>query len=140
MFFVCVCPNGTPRFLAEGDEVRLGGTELGSDIARVGRIIQVYPRIEDGRVLADAEVEGLGRFFVGERVQIWIASGERRAFVVPDAYLLTRYGVDYVKLEQEDGTVLEVPVQRGASAPVPDLSDAVEILSGLRAGDVLVRP
>ena len=29
----------------------------------------VYPQIEDGRVVADATVEGLGEYFVGDRLQ-----------------------------------------------------------------------
>jgi hypothetical protein len=33
-----------------------------------------------------------------------------------------------------------VPVQRGRELPRPDMPDALEILSGLKSGDVLVRP
>jgi len=33
-----------------------------------------------------------------------------------------------------------VPVQRGREQPRPDMTDALEILSGLKSGDVLVRP
>jgi hypothetical protein len=36
--------------------------------------------------------------------------------------------------------VIDVPVQRGRALPRPDMPDALEILSGLKAGDVLVRP
>jgi hypothetical protein len=32
-----------------------------------------------------------------------------------------------------------VPVQRGRDLPRPDIHDGLEILSGLKAGDVLVR-
>jgi hypothetical protein len=37
-------------------------------------------------------------------------------------------------------TVIDVPVQRGRQLPRPDMPDALEILSGLKPGDVLVRP
>jgi hypothetical protein len=33
-----------------------------------------------------------------------------------------------------------VPVQRGRVLPRPDMPDALEILSGLNSGDVLVQP
>ena len=36
--------------------------------------------------------------------------------------------------------MIDVPVQRGRQLPRPDMPDALEILSGLKAGDVLVRP
>ena len=36
--------------------------------------------------------------------------------------------------------VIDVPVQRGRELPRPDMPDALEILSGLNNGDVLVRP
>ena len=39
-----------------------------------------------------------------------------------------------------DGTVIGVPVQRGRDMPRPDMPDGLEILSGLAAGDELVRP
>ena len=36
--------------------------------------------------------------------------------------------------------MIDVPVQRGQPHPTPDMPDGIEILSGLRAGDVLVGP
>ena len=63
-----------------------------------GRITQVYPEIEDGRVVADAEVAGLGDYFVGERVLVWISAGKRNAIVVPRDFVFTRFGLDYVRL------------------------------------------
>jgi hypothetical protein len=60
--------------------------------------------------------------------------------VVPGSYIITRFGIDYVRLRNEAGAVIDVPVQRGRELPRPDMTDALEILSGLKAGDVLVRP
>lgn len=126
-------PERHARFLKAGDPVRLEGG------AREGRIRLVYPQIEDGRVVADAEVPGLGDYFVGERVRVWVSGGERITHVVPSGYLATRFGIDYARIKRGDG-VADVPVQRGGPRPRPDMADGIEILSGLNDGDVLVRP
>jgi hypothetical protein len=99
----------------------------------------VYPQIEDGRVIADATVENLGEYFVGDRLRVWISGGERMAFVIPPDYVTTRFGIDYVQVRQGNGTIT-APVQRGRNLATPDLPDGLEILSGIRPGDQLVQP
>jgi hypothetical protein len=59
--------------------------------------------------------------------------------VIPSTYVTTRFGIDYVLLRQADRPI-SVPVQRGRDLPTSDLSNGLEILSGIRAGDVLVQP
>ena len=137
-------PERHAAFLKVGDPVRIDAAELGGDRphadgARFGRITLVYPRIEEGRVVADAEVPDLPDGFVGARIRVWIAAGPRLGLVVPEALLVTRFGLDTVRLRR-DGGMIEVPVQRGQPHPTPQMPDGIEILSGLRAGDVLVRP
>ncbi len=105
-----------------------------------GRITLVYPKIEDGRIVADAAVPGLGDYFVGERIRVWIGAGTRQAVVIPASYVVTRFGLDYVRLQNAAGAVIETPVQRGQAWPVPAMPDGLEILSGLRPDDVLVKP
>ena len=53
--------------------------------------------------------------------------------------MTTRFGVDYVRLD-DGGQTVDIPVQRGRDLPRPDMPDGLEILSGLKAGDRLVRP
>lgn len=118
-----------------GDPVRLDTPELGERAASTGKIVKIYPQIEQGRVIADAEVEGLGSYFVGERVRVWISGGQRSAIILPDGYITTRFGTDYARIRQSSGSVMDVPVQRGQS-----VASGVEILSGLKMGDVLVKP
>jgi hypothetical protein len=48
--------------------------------------------------------------------------------------------VDYVKIRSTGGADIDVPVQRGRAQPQPGITDGIEILSGLTAGDRLVRP
>lgn len=133
-------PERHARFLKVGDPVRLDGEELGLADAKTGTISLVYPQIEDGRVVADAKVAGLTDYFVGERVRIWVSGGERQTFVVPGAYVTTRFGIDYVKLQPKGGAPIDVPVQRGRDLAAADIADGIEILSGIAQGDVLVRP
>jgi hypothetical protein len=43
-----------------------------------------------------------------------------------------------VRLSRKGGVTIEAPVQRGARVPLEDMPDGVEILSGLRAGDLIL--
>ena len=133
-------PERHARFLKKGDSVRIDREELGANGAQFGKIRLVYPQIEDGRVVADAQVAGLGDYFVGERIRVWVSGGDRESFVVPGSYITTRFGIDYARVRKEGTTAIDVPVQRGREQPRPDMPDALEILSGLKPGDVLVRP
>jgi RND family efflux transporter MFP subunit len=133
-------PERHARFLKAGDPVRIDGDELGKSGAQFGTIRLVYPQIEDGRVTADAEVAGLGDYFVGERIRVWVAAGERTSLIVPGSFIATRFGIDYARIGKDAKTAIDVPVQRGRNLPRPDMPDALEILSGLKTGDVLVRP
>ena len=132
-------PERHARHLRAGDPIRLDGEDLLAGMAGSGTITLVYPQIEDGRVTADATVDGLSDRFVGQRVRVWISGGERQGFVIPEGLLTVRFGLDYVRLRLTDGKLVDVPVQRGQSLPSPDMPDGLEILSGLHAGDVLVR-
>jgi len=144
-------PERHARFLHEGDPVLVGDRGLapvtppGGEAAQEpktldlkrGTVRQVYPELASGQVVADATVTGLGDFFVGERVRVYVATGTREAFVIPPDYVLRRFGTDFVRLA--DGT--EAPVQVGGPVPkVGDQPGGLEVLSGLKPGDVIVRP
>jgi RND family efflux transporter MFP subunit len=133
-------PERHARFLKAGDTVRIDGEELGQSGAKFGTIRLVYPQIEDGRVVADADVAAIGDYFVGERIRVWVSAGKRDSIIVPSSFITTRFGVDYARLRKDAKTTIDVPVQRGRDVPRPDMPDALEILSGLQAGDRLVRP
>jgi len=127
-------PERHARFIKAGDAILVGARGLqpqAEETLRRGRVALVYPEIENGRVIADVEVEGLGTYFVGERTRVYVATGKRDALVIPEDYVYRRFGVSYAKLK--DGT--EVVVQVGS--PV---EGGIEILAGLRAGDVVVKP
>lgn len=137
-------PERHARYLGEGDPVRVAGAELAGakgGVASEGRIIRIYPEIKDGRVFADAYVEGLGDYFVGQRVRVLVGVKTRKAILVPAGYVVTRYGIDFVAVETADGGRREVVVQRGRGEPATAGGEKeVEILSGVSEGDVLVKP
>ncbi len=132
-------PEEHAGFLKTGDRIRLDGSEFGQGTAKWGIVDLIYPQIEEGRVIADATVEGLGEYFVGDRLRVWISGGTRAVFIIPASFIKTRFGIDYVRLRTGQAS-MEVPVQRGREMPTPALPDGLEILSGIRDGDQLERP
>jgi RND family efflux transporter MFP subunit len=125
-------PERHARFIKIGDSVQVGerGMSTVSETMRTGTVRQVYPEMQNGRVVADVEVGGLRDFFIGERIRAFVSTGTRKAFVVPEGYIFNRYGLHYVRLQ--DGR--EVVVQPGRL-----VEGQQEVLSGVRDGDVLVK-
>ena len=124
----------------KGDTVRLAADRgVGKDRQASTVIREIYPQIRNGRVTIDLEAKNLATTFVGERVRVLVAVGERPAIVIPQGFITTRFGVDYVSLAAKAGT-LDIPIQRGQPIAIPEMLDGVEILSGLKPGDVLIRP
>ena len=125
-----------------GDEVLVGSrgmTDIGDKApAGRGKVIKVYPEIDGGRVLADVEVEGLGDFFVGERTRVWIAVARHQMLAVPAVALVTRSGVDYVRVALPGGEA-DVPVIVGEGFEENGQA-FIEILTGLKDGDTVVLP
>jgi multidrug efflux system membrane fusion protein len=128
-------PERHARNLAAGDTILIGQRGLeatqAAETLRSGRVVLVYPQIENGRVIADVEVSGLGNYFIGELTRVWISTGKRAALVVPAEAVFRRFGVRYVRLKNG----LDVVVQVGELLP-----GGIEILAGLNPGDIVVTP
>ncbi len=125
-------PEGQASALKVGDVVQLAAEDL-RGVTSKGTITQVYPSVTGGQVTADVSAPGLPQDLIGQRVRAQIKVGDRQALVVPRRYIVTRFGVDYARLVRTDNTVSETPVQTTAGPA----ADTVEVLSGLRPGDVL---
>lgn len=106
--------------------------------SRPGRIVKVYPEIASGRVIADVEVEELGDYFVNERTLVWIPVAQRSAIAVPKESIVTRHGIDYVRIASGDKPI-EVAVILGGPVQTED-GLQVEVLTGLRDGDRVIVP
>ncbi|MEZ5855112.1 MAG: efflux RND transporter periplasmic adaptor subunit [Hyphomicrobiaceae bacterium] len=134
-------PERHARFMKKGDILKVGNRGLDASTKPVveGRIVQIYPEIQSGRVIADAEVPGLGNYFVGERALVWISAGKRTAIVIPQELTFTRFGLDFVRIAGPKGAA-DVVVQLGRPPPAEGSGALVEVLSGLKSGDGLVHP
>lgn len=133
-------PERHARYLKAGDPVRLDSADLGLAGPRFGTIKLIYPQVDNGHVVADAAVSGLADYFVGQRVRVWIPAGERQAIIVPEPLITTRFGIDYARVWTPNDGAIDIPVQRGEAAPSPSMPDGLEILSGLKSGDRLLKP
>ena len=129
-------PERHARFIKKGDKVLVAERGLldisnsSTQARRQGTVSQVYPELNNGRVVADVQVDGLGDFFVGERVRVWVSTDKREAYVIPESYIHRRYGLSFVYLK--DGS--EIVIQPGTQ-----LAKGIEVLSGLQTGDTLVQ-
>ncbi|OUS14379.1 hypothetical protein A9Q89_00020 [Gammaproteobacteria bacterium 53_120_T64] len=130
-------PERHARFIKQDDKVLVAERGLldindndKQSTRREGTVSQVYPELDNGRVVADVQVDGLGDFFVGERVRVWVSTDKREAYVIPESYIHRRYGLSFVYLK--DGS--EVVIQPGTQ-----LAKGIEVLSGLQTGDTLVQ-
>ena len=104
--------------------------------SRTGRLDKIYPQIENGRVIADVEVGGLDDLLVDARVLVRLPVGETTALIVPASAARTRFGLDFVPVD-EDGHVALRSVVLGQHSLVNDV-DMVQVLSGLKVGDTVV--
>ncbi len=122
-------PEGHAHDLKAGQRVTV--RQDGDAAAEQGRVALVYPEIVNGRVQVDVTVPTIESFFVGERAEVEVPVGRHQGFEVPADYVTRKGGLYYVRLK--DGS--DIPVQPGA-----DHDGMVEILTGLVAGDELVKP
>jgi len=129
-------PERHARFMKTGDAVRIGprGLTREQEGVREGHIVLVYPELQSGRVIADAEVSGLGDYFVGERALVWISAGKRKAITIPADLTFKRFGLDYVRLAGEKGAAFDAIVQLGQPAD----ANRIEVLAGLKPGDMIL--
>ena len=142
-FLRIALPERHASTIKVGTTVSVGARGLAADTdvrsaRREGRIVKVYPELDGGRVVADVDVDGLGDYFVGERVAVWVAVAAREALTVPAAAVATRNGLDLVRVISASGAAQEVAVVLGP--PVDGKVGEVEVLSGLHAGDRVVSP
>jgi RND family efflux transporter MFP subunit len=131
-FLRLAVPERHAPLLVEGATIRIEAATG----AQEGRLVKVYPMIENGRVIADVEVAGASDRFVDARVLVRLPMGERLALLVPQGALMSGSGLDFVQVETAAGPVLRavVPGRRIDT----EAGGMVEILSGLVAGDRVV--
>jgi RND family efflux transporter MFP subunit len=128
-FLRLAVPERHASTLKEGDTIQIEG----SDGPHQGKIVRIYPLIENGRVLADVEVTDLADTFIDARVLVRLPVANHAALLVPATALTTRAGIDFVTTDTAQGPMLRsvVPGQHH----IVDGVEMVEILTGLQDGD-----
>jgi RND family efflux transporter MFP subunit len=132
-FLRLAVPERHAGFLSEGSEIRVAV----ADGEAIGTLAKIYPLIENGRVIADVEVEGMSHDFVDARVLVRLPVGKTEAIVVPVEAVVSHMGLDFVSVAGIDGTPIRRTVVVGAKHNIGDVEFS-EILSGLKAGENLV--
>jgi RND family efflux transporter MFP subunit len=129
-FLRLAVPERHAALMAEGDPIRImapaGEVE--------GRLARLYPQIENGRVIADVSVPALDDAFVDARVPVRLPIGEREALLVPTDAVSRRFGLDFLTVEGAERVVV-----LGGRHELDGMA-MVEVLSGLAAGETVVRP
>ena len=133
-FLRLAIPERHALALSQGATIRITSGGKASD----GTIAKIYPQIDNGRVVADVEVDGLETAFVNARVLVELPVGTRRALLVPEAAVATRSGIDFVSVMQ-GGEKIDRTVVTGNSF-WRDGARFTEILTGLGTGDIVVTP
>ncbi len=133
-FLRLAIPERHAATLVQGAPIRIMAEESQSE----GRLAKIYPQIENGRVIADVEVDTLQTTFVDARVLVKLPIAERHALLVPREAIETRFGVDFVTVSVSGGHA-ERAVVIGEVFERAD-GEFVEVMSGLAAGDVIVVP
>ena len=143
---VVTVATGAPVLRLEIPEREAGALHVGGKVgvlgengrpeATAGVVRKIYPAVSGGRVMADIDWPAASDAAIGRRVTVSVELGQRRAIVVPPQYVITRFGLDYVRLLGHGGAAAETPIQTAAHAP----GAPAEVLSGLQPGDVIVAP
>lgn len=133
-FLRLAIPERHSAMLEEGAPLRI----MAAGAQRQGRLARIYPRIENGRVIADVEVERLDDAFVDARLLVEVPVGARSALLVPLAALVTRSGLDFIRVLAGENEVERVVVV--GETIIREDEIFVEILTGLEAGESVIVP
>lgn len=132
IFLRIAVPERHAAFLKQGAAIEIE-TATGPN---QGTLARIYPLIENGRVVADVEVQDLPESFIDARVLVRLPVDTRMALMVPASAVITQTGLDFVRVAGANG-----PVLRNVVVGQPQTIDGapmIEILSGLAVGDRVV--
>jgi hypothetical protein len=132
IFLRIAVPERHAAFLKQGAAIEIETATGPSQ----GTLARIYPLIENGRVVADVEVQDLPESFIDARVLVRLPVDTRMALMVPASAVITQTGLDFVRVAGANG-----PVLRNVVVGQPQTIDGapmIEILSGLAVGDRVV--
>lgn len=95
-------------------------------------LLKLYPDVRQGRIEADLRLpEDQPALPVGRRVSVQLTLDKVERLLVPERLIAQRHGLTFVRRVAGGRTLVQLGARRG---------DRVTVLSGLRAGDRLIRP
>lgn len=133
-FLRLAIPERHAELLEQNAKIRISGAGEASE----GTLAKIYPQLENGRVIADVDVDKLNTAFINARILVEVPVGARDAIMVPAAAIKTRSGIDFVTVEH-NGEPSDVAVVVGEVTGVGKDAE-VEILTGLKTGDKVILP
>lgn len=128
-FLRLAVPERHAAYLKPGLDIQIGN----EGTATTGQLVKIYPQIENGRVIADVEVDGLSGEFVDARVLVRLPVGQSSALLVPKDMVHSRMGLDFVSVKAA-GAAQQRVIVLGETHP----GGMIEVLSGLYANEILV--
>ncbi len=134
-FLRLAIPERYRQTLRQGTTISIG---TGRQTAQ-GTLVKIYPQIENGRVIADVTVPYLENELLKSRILVRIPIATRRVLVVPLKAVETRFGLDLVRVGDDQETARQRVVLLGQRRKI-DGRDFVEILGGLDTGDKVLVP
>lgn len=134
-FLRLAIPERHASLLEEGSTIEI---DSGNGSMTNGRLAKIYPEIDNGRVIADVEVDDLPTGFVNRRLLVRVPVGEHEAILVPQTALSTRFGMDYLTVKKGEDTIHRAVV---TSKPFTyDGVAMVEVLTGVSTGEEVILP
>lgn len=138
-FLRLAIPERHAPLLKQGATVAvLGTSSVPAKNSAEGKLVKIFPQIENGRVIADVEVQGLSDYFTGERILVRVPVAARKAITVPPQAVVTRSGIDFLRIKTNAGE-REIAVVPGGMVNTSK-GERLEILSGLFEGDEVILP
>lgn len=94
-------------------------------------VTKIYPKVEEGTVLVDAELNNIQSSYIGKLVTVHLKTNTHKGFLVPEKYFINRNGMSSLHLKD----LGEIIVETGKKN-----KDMIEVVSGLKENDILVMP
>lgn len=102
-----------------------------SQKSRNGTIVKIYPKLQNGQILADIKLSDIDNLYVDQLLTAHIKTNLRKAIVISDKFLIEKFGLHFVKLKDAGEITVEISKRDDGK---------VEIVSGLKEGDEILCP